>query len=122
LGPGSSGSLFEFNEANFKLAFNLEYRFPILGALKGALFVDGGNIWNALDNVKDESLKFSGLEDLKELALASGLGLRYDFGFFVARLDTGFKIHNPALSESNRWFKESNFANAVFNIGINYPF
>ena len=62
------------------------------------------------------------LEDLKELALASGLGLRYDFGFFVARLDTGFKIHNPALSESNRWFKESNFANAVFNIGINYPF
>jgi outer membrane protein assembly factor BamA len=122
LGPGSSGSLFEFNEANFKLAFNLEYRFPILGAFKGALFIDGGNIWNALDNVKDESLKFSGLEDLKELALASGLGLRYDFGFFVARLDTGFKIHNPALSESNRWFKESNFANAVFNIGINYPF
>ncbi len=122
LGPGSSGSLFEFNEANFKLAFNLEYRFPILGAFKGALFIDGGNIWNALDNVKEESLKFSGLEDLKELALASGLGLRYDFGFFVARLDTGFKIHNPALSESNRWFKESNFANAVFNIGINYPF
>lgn len=122
LGPGSSGSLFEFNEANFKLAFNLEYRFPILGAFKGALFVDGGNIWNALDNVKDESLRFSGLEDLKELALASGLGLRYDFGFFVARLDTGFKIHNPALSPENRWFKQANFANAVFNIGINYPF
>jgi outer membrane protein assembly factor BamA len=122
LGPGSSASLFEFNEANFKLAFNLEYRFPILGAFKGALFIDGGNIWNALDNVKDESLRFSGLEDLKELAIASGLGLRYDFGFFVARLDTGFKIHNPALAKSNRWFKESNFANAVFNIGINYPF
>ena len=122
LGPGSSGGLFEFNEANFKLAFNVEYRFPIIGAFKGALFLDGGNIWNALDNVKDESLRFSGLEDLKELALASGLGLRYDFGFFVARLDTGFKIHNPALSIENRWFTQANFANAVFNIGINYPF
>lgn len=122
LGPGSSGSVFEFNEANFKLAFNVEYRFPILGGFKGALFVDGGNIWNALDNVQNEALRFSGLEDLKELAIASGLGLRYDFGFFVARLDTGFKMHNPALSEGNRWFKEYNFKNAVLNIGINYPF
>lgn len=122
LGPGSSGGIFDFNEANFKLAFNLEYRFPILGAFKGALFIDAGNIWNTLDNVKDDASRFNGLADLKELAAASGLGLRYDFGFFVARLDTGFKMHNPALSEGNRWFKEYNFANAVVNIGINYPF
>ena len=122
LGPGSSGSIFDFNEANFKLTFNAEYRFPILGAFKGAIFVDAGNIWNALDNIEDEASRFSGLEDLKEIAVASGLGLRYDFGFFVARLDTGFKMHNPGLSEGNRWFKEYNFANAVFNIGINYPF
>lgn len=122
LGPGSSGSIFDFNEANFKLAFNLEYRFPILGAFKGALFIDAGNIWNTLDNVEDEASRFNGLADLKELAVASGLGLRYDFGFFVARLDTGFKMHNPGLSEGNRWFKEYNFANSVINIGINYPF
>ncbi len=122
LGPGSSGSIYDFNEANFKLAFNLEYRFPILGAFKGALFIDAGNIWNTLDNVSDDASRFNGLEDLKELAAASGLGLRYDFGFFVARVDTGFKMHNPARSQANRWFKEYNFANAVFNIGINYPF
>jgi hypothetical protein len=48
--------------------------------------------------------------------------LRYDFGFFVFRLDTGFKTHNPALPEGERWFKEYNFNNAVYNIGINYPF
>ena len=122
LGPGSSGSVFDFNEANFKLAFNAEYRFTILGAFKGAFFVDAGNIWNTLDNVTDEASRFSGLSDLKELAVASGLGLRYDFGFFVFRLDTGFKTHNPALTEGSRWFKEYNFSNAVYNIGINYPF
>ncbi|WP_151894964.1 translocation and assembly module lipoprotein TamL [Patiriisocius marinistellae] len=122
LGPGSSGSIFDFNEANFKLAFNAEYRFTILGAFKGAFFVDAGNIWNALDNVEDEASRFSGLADLKEIAIASGLGIRYDFGFFVFRLDTGFKTHNPALPEGERWFKEYNFNNAVYNIGINYPF
>ncbi len=122
LGPGSSGSIFDFNEANFKLAFNAEYRFTILGAFKGALFVDAGNIWNVLDNVEDEASRFDGLGDLNELAVASGLGLRYDFGFFVFRLDTGFKTHDPALAEGARWFKQYNFNNAVYNIGINYPF
>lgn len=122
LGPGSSGSVFDFNEANFKLAFNAEYRFTILGAFKGALFIDAGNIWNVLDNVTDEASRFSGIGDLNELAVASGIGLRYDFGFFVFRLDTGFKTHNPALPEGERWFKEYNFNNAVYNIGINYPF
>jgi outer membrane protein assembly factor BamA len=122
LGPGSSGSIFDFNEANFKLAFNAEYRFTVLGAFKAALFVDAGNIWNVLDNVEDEASRFDGLRDLNELAIASGFGLRYDFGFFVFRLDTGFKTHNPALPEGERWFKEYNFNNAVYNIGINYPF
>lgn len=122
LGPGSSGSIFDFNEANFKLAFNAEYRFTILGAFKGALFIDAGNIWNVLDNIDDEASRFSGITDLKEIAVASGIGIRYDFGFFVFRLDTGFKTHNPDLPEGNRWFKQYNFSNAVYNVGINYPF
>ena len=122
LGPGSSGSVLDFNEANFKLAFNAEYRFTILGAFKSALFVDVGNIWNVLDDVKEEEFRFSGLKDLGDLAVASGFGLRYDFDFFVFRLDIGFKTHNPALPKGERWFREYNFANAVYNIGINYPF
>ena len=122
LGPGSSGSRLDFNEANFKLAFNAEYRFTLLGALKGALFVDAGNIWNVLDSQQDEAFRFSGFSDLGELAVASGFGIRYDFGFFVLRFDTGFKTHNPARDLGDRWFKEYNFANAVFNIGVNYPF
>ena len=122
LGPGSSGSNLDFNEANFKLTFNLEYRFPIFGGFKGAFFADVGNIWNFKDDVLDPAFQFNGLQDLKELAVASGLGLRYDFGFFVIRFDTGFKTHNPARAANDRWFKEYNFANAVYNIGINYPF
>ena len=122
LGPGSSGSVLDFNEANFKLAFNAEYRFTILGAFKSALFVDVGNIWNVMDDVKEKEFRFSSLQDLGDLAVASGFGLRYDFDFFVFRLDVGFKTHNPALPKGERWFREYNFANAVYNIGINYPF
>ena len=122
LGPGSTTSKDEFNEANFKIALNAEYRFTILGAFKGAIFVDSGNIWNVLDNIGDESSVFNGISDLKELGVASGIGLRYDFGFFVFRFDVGFKTHNPAKPMGERWFKEYNFKNAVYNIGINYPF
>lgn len=122
LGPGSSGSVLDFNEANFKLAFNAEFRFTLVGAFKSALFIDAGNIWNVFDDVKEKEFKFRGIEDLKELAVATGFGLRYDFDFFVFRLDVGFKTHNPSLPKGERWFTEYNFANAVYNIGINYPF
>lgn len=122
LGPGSSGSVLDFNDANFKLAFNAEYRYTILGAFKGAFFVDAGNIWNVLDDVNTPSFKFDGIKDLKEIAVASGIGLRYDFGFFVLRFDVGFKTHNPGRPIGERWFKDYNFSKAVYNIGINYPF
>ena len=122
LGPGSSGSADEFNEANLKIALNAEYRYTILGDFKGAFFIDAGNIWNAFDNVEDEASRFTDIGDLQELAIATGLGLRYDFSFFVLRFDGGFKTYNPQRPEGARWFKEYNFANIVYNIGINYPF
>ena len=122
LGPGSSNNINEFNEANFKLAFNLEYRFPLTGPLKGGLFIDAGNVWNIFDNIEDPAFRFDGLKDLSEIAIGSGIGLRYDFDFFVFRFDTGFKTYNPALPIGERWWNEYNLKNAVFNIGINYPF
>lgn len=122
LGPGSSGSVLDFNDANFKLAFNAEYRYTILGSLKGAFFVDAGNIWNVLDDVKTDAFKLNSLADLKEIAVASGVGIRYDFGFFVFRFDVGFKTHNPGRPVGERWFNDFSFSKAVYNIGINYPF
>ena len=105
-----------------KLAFSTEFRFNLFGDLHSALFVDMGNIWNALDNVEDERYTFNGLKSLEEIAIGSGFGLRYDFNFFVVRIDTGFKTYDPAEEIGNRWFRKYNFANAVLNIGINYPF
>jgi hypothetical protein len=59
---------------------------------------------------------------LKDIAIGSGFGLRYDFDFFVLRFDVGFKTYDPAQEIDNRWFRDYNFRNAVYNIGINYPF
>ncbi len=122
LGPGSVSAIDDFNEANLKLTVNLEYRFPIAGDINGAIFADAGNIWNVLDNVDDPEATFDGISSLKDIALGTGLGLRYDFTYFLFRLDLGFKTYNPAEIQSERWFKDYNFANSVLQIGINYPF
>lgn len=122
LGPGSSGALGDFNEANMKIALSGEFRFKIAGSLKGALFADAGNIWNVIDNVEDEKSTFTSFSDLKDIALGSGFGLRYDLSFFVIRFDLGFKTYNPANETNRRWLREYNFANSVLNFGINYPF
>jgi outer membrane protein assembly factor BamA len=122
LGPGSTGGVQDFNEANMKLLFSTEFRFGIFGQLNGAFFVDAGNIWNVSDIVETPEAKFTGLESLKNIAVGSGFGFRYDFNFFVVRLDLGFKTYNPALPENEKWLKEMRFDKSVINIGINYPF
>lgn len=122
LGPGSSGARDDFNDANLKIALSAEYRFKLFGNFKGALFADAGNIWNFMDNVTIQGAVFEDLESLKDIALGTGFGLRYDFSFFVVRFDIGFKTYNPANEMDRRWFNEYNFSNSVLNIGINYPF
>ncbi len=122
LGPGSSGAFDEFNEGNFKIALNFEYRFKMIGRFNGAIFTDVGNIWNLLDDTEEKKRKFNGFSDLSELAIGSGLGIRYDSGLFVFRLDIGLKTYNPALNKNKRWLTDFNLKKAVFNIGLNYPF
>ena len=122
LGPGSTGGQNEFNEANMKLTFNAEYRYNLFGDLNSAFFIDVGNIWNVLDIVEDEDATFSSFSDLQDIAVGSGIGLRYDFNFFVLRFDVGFKTYDPSRPLGERWFKDYNFPNAVYNVGINYPF
>ena len=122
LGPGSSGAKNEFNEANLKLALNLEYRFKMFGNFNGAIFTDIGNIWNVLDDTEEKSRSFNGFKDLDELAIGTGIGVRYDSGLFIFRLDMGLKTYNPALIKKDRWFNDFSLKKAVFNIGLNYPF
>jgi len=122
LGPGASGSFLDFNEANMKLAFSAEFRFNIFQQLNGALFTDIGNIWNVLDNSKNEAAIFEGFKSLENIAVGSGFGFRYDFNFFIVRLDLGFKTYNPSEFVNDKWMKEMRFDKSVLNIGINYPF
>ena len=122
LGPGASGSFLDFNDANMKLTFSTEFRFNIFLKLNGALFTDIGNIWNVLDNTTYNPSVFSGFKSLENAAVGSGFGFRYDFSFFLVRLDLGFKTYNPANLEGEKWFKEMRFNKSVINIGINYPF
>ncbi|RYJ43402.1 BamA/TamA family outer membrane protein [Flavobacterium beibuense] len=122
LGPGRSGSPNDFNEANFKLAYSAELRFNLFGQLNGAIFGDVGNIWNVFDSETDTDYTFNGLQSFRDLAFGTGFGFRYDFNFFVVRLDFGYKTYDPGRPENDRWFKGYNFSKTVLNVGINYPF
>ena len=122
LGPGASLSNLDFNIGNLKMVSNFEYRFKFINSFYGALFVDAGNVWDLTNSeLTSNSAKFKGFSSLKEIAVGSGFGIRYDLSFLIFRTDFGFKTYEPYLPE-NRWFRHYNFGNAVFNFGINYPF
>ncbi len=122
LGPGSSGGLNDFNEANMKLSLSAELRFNLFAKFNGALFTDTGNIWNIFDNIDDKTYTFNGINSLQTIAVGSGVGIRYDQGLFVVRFDLAFKTYNPSQLEERKWFREVNLSKSVLNIGINYPF
>jgi len=123
LGPGAEINTLEFNVATFKLVSNLEYRFSLTSKIHSALFIDAGNIWDITNsNLITDAGKLVNFGSLKNMAIGSGIGIRYDFGFLVFRFDTGFKTYEPYLPLNNRWFVNYNFSHAVYNIGINYPF
>ncbi len=129
LGPGSYEELnpgpFPNQTADIKLEVNVEYRFKLFWLIKGALFIDAGNIW-AINN-KDERtgalFKFD--KFYKDIAVGTGFGTRFDFSFFIFRLDLGIKIKNPIYPEGKKWFmgnRELSRKDFVLNFGIGYPF
>ena len=123
LGPGSTQSGLEFNVGSLKFINSLEYRFKIINSVKGALFVDAGNIWDITNSsVTAAEAKFNGINSLKDIAIGSGFGVRYDLSFILLRLDLGFKTYEPYLPEGNKWFSNYNFKRTVYNFGISYPF
>jgi outer membrane protein assembly factor BamA len=123
LGPGSTKSGLEFNVGNLKFINSLEYRFNVINSINGALFVDAGNIWDISNtSITATEAKFKGLNSIKDIAIGSGFGLRYDLSFILLRLDLGFKTYEPYLPHGNKWFKNYNLGHAVYNFGISYPF
>lgn len=122
--------LFIDQRGDIKLEGNVEYRFDIIRALKGAVFVDAGNIWLIRSDSTRAGGEFKRGEFLKQLAVGTGLGLRVDFSFFVLRLDVAFPLRKPYLPENERWvIRDIDFGssrwrgdNLIFNIAIGYPF
>jgi hypothetical protein len=123
LGPGSEASTLEFNTGSLKITSNIEYRFKVLNSLKGALFIDAGNIWDITNSsITSSEAKFRGAESIKDIAIGSGFGVRYDFGFLIFRVDAAFKTYEPYNVDSKKWFRNYNFNKVLYNLGINYPF
>jgi outer membrane protein insertion porin family len=134
IGPGSykettTNTFLPDQSGDVKLEFSTEYRANIYRFINGALFVDAGNIWLLNDNVNKPNSKFS-KDFLNEIAVGTGIGLRFDFSFLVLRTDLAFPIRKPYFPEGNRWvFDKISFGNGswrsenlVFNLAIGYPF
>lgn len=104
---------------NLRLEANVEYRFPLISYLKGAVFIDAGNVWLTEENAALEGGKF-GTDFLRELGIGTGVGFRLDIQSFVIRMDLGFPLHDPALPVGNRWVTTLDWP--VLNLAIGYPF
>lgn len=125
--PAFANTFFIDQRADLKLEANVEYRFKMIGSLEGALFVDAGNIWLRNEDPARPGGEFDASTFLEELAVGTGFGVRYDFNFFILRVDAAFPIRRP--SERQWVFDEIDFGsrgwrrdNLIFNIAIGYPF
>lgn len=130
LGPGSyagkdSNIDFINQSGDVKLDMNLEYRSHMFWKLEGALFVDAGNIWT-LRNYADQPGGQLRLDKFyKQIAMAYGAGLRFNFDYFILRFDGGMKAVNPEF-ESGKYrypiFHPNFSRDFAFHFAVGYPF
>ena len=132
---------------DMKLVANLEYRPRLFGNLEGALFIDAGNVWlNSTDafdedeiwekypakeaealidfmNAIADAAKFRPSRFFDHLALGTGVGLRYNLGFLVVRLDWGLALHTPYDTGRSGYFNANSFKDMqTIHFAIGYPF
>lgn len=124
LGPGSfSGGTNTERIGDIQIEASAEYRFPMYRFLKGALFVDIGNIWtiNDLDYLPGGVFKADRF--YKQFAVDAGLGFRFDFSFFVFRIDAAVPLRVPSMPAGDRWvYDKLQLGDVVWQFGIGYPF
>ena len=102
---------------------NAEYRFPILGYLHGAIFVDAGNVWLLQDDELRPGAKLTAANFLDDIALGTGVGLRFDMDVLVLRADLGIGIHAPYETGRNGYYNMTSFKDSLaFHLAIGYPF
>ncbi len=127
LGPGSykaPADAYPNQSSDIKLEANIEYRFKMFWRMEGAFFMDAGNIWaiNYKDNREGSVFKVN--EFYKQIAVGTGFGVRFDFTYFLFRLDLGVKMRDP--SAAGKRFIPGNYqlSSDQFNLSfaIGYPF
>lgn len=131
LGPGSyqlpedQKRLYPNQLGDIKLEFNLEYRFDLFWILKGALFLDAGNIWAISGSDDRPGALFEWNNFYHQVAVGTGLGIRADLSFFIGRLDLGIKLRDPGAEDGPIWIpgnRRFQIRDFVLNFGIGYPF
>ena len=135
LGPGTykptadDQRFFQIIGGDYKLLANTEIRIPITSSLSTAIFLDAGNIWTKDTLIFGPAGKLT-KNWFKELAVATGIGVRFDANVLVIRADFGMPLRKPYLPDGQRWvFKQIDFGsgswrreNLVLNIALGLPF
>ena len=128
IGPGRyrpSGSSWSYVDqvGNIKLEANVEYRFPLVNSLEGALFLDAGNVWLMRPDENRPGGAIDASEFLKDIALGTGFGFRYDLDFLVLRFDVGVGIHAPYDTGRSGYYNMKRFWDSLgFHVAVGYPF
>lgn len=107
---------------DIKFLANLEYRPRLFGDLFGALFVDAGNVWTTKNDATRHDGQFKA-GFMKQMAIGTGVGLRYDMGMFVIRLDWGIGLHVPYETGRNGFYNIRSFHDGQsLHLAVGYPF
>ena len=136
IGPGAFPGLpdrsasYLLQNGDTKFVCNLEYRRQLFGSLHGAVFLDAGNVWYLFNNFGSENDLLSRYDAIfkfknffNQLAVGTGIGIRYDLDFLVLRLDWGLALHYPYDTGKSGYFNMESFKNShTLHFAIGYPF
>ena len=128
LGPGNTQipdtSDIVDQTGDIKLEGNMEFRFRMSKIVHGALFIDAGNVWLINPDESRPGAEFHFNTFAGQLAVGTGIGLRFDFNFFILRLDVGLPLRTPYVENGSNWIRSKSeiWNDKVFNFAIGYPF
>jgi hypothetical protein len=127
LGPGGynpENSNMRFDKiGDLLLEGNIEYRFHIIKSFYGALFADAGNVWRLNKAFDKPNGEFVIDQFYKQIAIGTGVGVRWDLDFLIIRFDFGVPVKDPKYPEGQRFtFDKQPLRSTVINFGIGYPF
>lgn len=121
--PSQSGYSYIDQVGDLKFEANVELRFPIVSSLYGAAFVDAGNVWLLDPDKEKPGASFNPRTLGRELALGTGLGLRYDLDIMVIRFDVGVGIHAPYDTGRSGYYNMTRFGRSLgYHLAVGYPF